>query len=113
MIIIILFLGNIFFYDENNILIKTIVDNGKSQDSNDINQITHRFIKNFKINLQTGLPIEISEYYLDKSCFSEKLLKKAELIYSDQRDIILFHQLVYIFLQKAVWADYYMRMNRA
>ncbi|MBI5345780.1 MAG: hypothetical protein HZB76_01365 [Chlamydiae bacterium] len=82
-----------FFYEYNQdqILVKEISDDGSSENKNDLSNVSFRHIKNFTIKQDSpsmGLPIEIEEAYLDVSSNKTKLLKKEVIRYNAQGEII-------------------------
>ena len=71
-----------FLYDKDNILIEEIVDDGKSWDIGDLEDVTERKIKRYCINSSSGLPDEINEFYYDIKNQSEKLIRRVQLKYN-------------------------------
>lgn len=72
-------------YDSNGSLIKTITDDGLSQNSNDLTNVTYRKITYINPKAECpclGLPEQILEYYLDANTGAEKLLKRKVNTYS-------------------------------
>lgn len=78
-------------YDENSLLIKTIEDDGTSK-SDSLEGVTYRLIREIVPELNEKAhgytqPKIITEFYLDLSTGSEKLLKRIELFYN-QADLV-------------------------
>jgi len=71
-------------YDDDNILIEKIVDDGDSKDPNDVYEVSQRLITRYQINSKTGLPDAITELYYDTDTGYEKQLKRIEYTYSDE-----------------------------
>lgn len=82
---------NFYEYNEDYVLIKEIVDDGTSYDSNDISNITQRQIKIItpkKENPFINMPEIIEEKFIDLIDNTEKLLKKTILTYSNFGKVI-------------------------
>ncbi|MEI6241846.1 MAG: RHS repeat-associated core domain-containing protein [Chlamydiota bacterium] len=77
-----------FFYNEDNLLISEIIDDGNSLDSKNIDSITERQIKRYTLNPSSGLPSEMIELYWDRTEKKEKLIKKVLLKYSPSKEVI-------------------------
>ncbi len=73
------------FYDDDNLIVHEIVDDGSSSESNDIRGVTQRLEKRYERNTGTGLPESISEFYLDLNTQTLNLLKKTKYSYLNQR----------------------------
>lgn len=74
-----------YAYDDNGILIRTIVDDGKSEDPEDINRVTERHITNLQTSKEPvlyGMPEVVEERYLDLVTKEEKVLKQTINHYS-------------------------------
>lgn len=75
-----------YFYDDNDRVIKTIIDDGKSVNSEDINSVTERHITEH-IWQENAVRV-IEERYLDLVTGQEKLLKLLRENYSPQGKLI-------------------------
>jgi RHS repeat-associated protein len=73
------------FYDEDNLLIHEIVDNGCSLEVNDLTGVTQRLQKQIERNELSGLPETIIESYLDPVAKVQRLLKKTKLTYNNNK----------------------------
>ncbi len=69
-----------FVYNDDNILIKTISDDGSELDSNNLKGVTQRFITLITPN-SNNLPESITEYYLDIKSKTKKLHKTTTISY--------------------------------
>lgn len=81
-------LREFFFYDEDNILVHSLKDDGKAQSAEDVSGITHRFITRFVVNEKTGLCNSESHFYLDLNTKQEKLLRRYSYQYNEKREKI-------------------------
>lgn len=75
-------------YDDCNNLVKNIVDDGSSEDINDLSGLTQRTFTNYILRQQAPflhMPEWIEEKYLEKG--EEKLLKSSHLIYDQHGNI--------------------------
>jgi len=68
---------DIFLYDEDNILIAEIKDDGVSLDPNNLSSVSERHIKRYEIHSPVGLPVAMTESYLDLVTHQEVLLRKV------------------------------------
>ncbi len=68
-----------FFYDDDNILIAEITDDGNTEDSNNLSGVSERRIKRYEIDPVRGLVSSMTESYLENG--QEKLLKKIHYQY--------------------------------
>jgi RHS repeat-associated protein len=78
-------------YDEDNILIKEITDDGSSIDKNDFTKVSKRLIKvisPIKDDLNYGMTSSIEESYLDPFSEHQRLFKKEKFFYNENRRII-------------------------
>lgn len=73
------------FYDNDNLLIREILDNGISADSDNKSEVAQRHEKRYERNPASGLPESIIEFYWDPSSKTEKPLKKTKYTYLNQR----------------------------
>jgi RHS repeat-associated protein len=77
-----------FEYNEDRILIRTILDDGTTSDLHDLTGVTQRQIKSIiprKAYPNLGLPEMIEEYYLEQG--EQSLLRKTVLAYNQQGKI--------------------------
>jgi RHS repeat-associated protein len=74
-----------YAYDEDHLLVEEIIDDGASWDVNDVHTVNQRLQKNIKRNSASGLPEIITESYWDPISKTQKLLKKTELTYVNQK----------------------------
>jgi RHS repeat-associated protein len=74
-----------FFYDQDNLLICEMTDDGTSQEVSDLSNVTERHIKRYTLDPDLGLPKRISEFYLDGG--KEVFLRKVELDYGPDRRV--------------------------
>lgn len=65
-----------YYYDLNSLVIREIIDDGKSQDINDLTGVTERHIKYFTYN-NRGLPVQIEHRYLDEN--NKEILERREV----------------------------------
>lgn len=72
------------FYDEDNLLVSEIVDDGSSIKSDDLSDVTQRLEKHMDRNV-SGLPEVIQEFYWDFDTSRLKLLRKTKLTYQNQK----------------------------
>lgn len=79
-----------FEYDDNGVLVKEIVDDGQSEQKDDLACVTERHIKVITPRTQypVGLPKTLKEYYLDLSTHQEVLLKKVEYDHNSQGKVL-------------------------
>lgn len=77
-----------FLYNEDNLLVAEIVDDGSSSDPTCLDTVTVQIIKKFVLDPQSGLPTAITESYLDLPSTNEILLKRVEYTYSPEKQII-------------------------
>lgn len=85
-----------FSYDENNALVKTIIDDGNSADSENLTGVTERHLTTVAYRKEhpgMGLPETIEESVLDLESGKEKLIKRTHNVYSAKEDLI--HQTVF------------------
>ncbi|MEX0962317.1 MAG: RHS repeat-associated core domain-containing protein [Simkaniaceae bacterium] len=73
------------FYNDDNLIIHEIVDNGSSLEPNDIRDVTQRLEKRYERNDVSGLPESLSESYLDLNTQTLKLLRIIKYTYLNQR----------------------------
>lgn len=86
-----IYLREFHLYNEDNILIRRITDNGSSPNKDDLANVTQRTIQIITPRTSSpalGLPEVIEERYLDLSTGQEKLLKKIHQSYSPTAQII-------------------------
>lgn len=76
-----------YVYDEDNLLVQEIIDNGITTELNDLTQVTQRLQKYTERYLDSGLPETITESYWDPLLGQQKLLKKSKLTYLNQKVI--------------------------
>lgn len=74
-----------FFYDQDNLLIKQIIDNGSSNRLEDETGVTQRVIHSYERDPSTGMPIWHIESYLDLQTKQEILLKKRAFFYKNNK----------------------------
>jgi RHS repeat-associated protein len=73
------------FYDEDNLLVHEITDNGVSIEPNDIRNVTQRLQKYTERDAASGLPITITESYWDPISGVQKLLKRTKFTYINHK----------------------------
>lgn len=73
------------FYNDDNLIVHEIVDDGYSSEPNDIKGVTQRLEKRYERNNASGLPESLSEYYLDLKTHTIKPLKTIKYTYLNQR----------------------------
>ncbi len=78
-----------YFYGENQVVIKTISDNGSSPNHNDFSNVTQRLLTYFRptTTVPIGLPESIEERYLDLNTGQEVSLKRTLNEYSKTGNI--------------------------
>ena len=72
-------------YDDDNLVIREIVDDGASSDLDNIGDVTQRIEKQYERNSSTGLPEWLFESYWDPASLSQKPLRKIKYTYLNQR----------------------------
>ncbi len=77
-------------YDQNGLLISLIVDDGITEDKNDLTHVTMRKITKTlnQTEIPIGLPILVDEYYVDLTTGCYHLSKRVKNFYSFQGDLI-------------------------
>lgn len=73
------------FYDDDNLLIHAIVDDGAFSDPNDIRGVTQRLEKRYERTNASGLPALLSESYFDLTTQTLKPLKTIKYTYLNQK----------------------------
>jgi YD repeat-containing protein len=73
------------FYNDDNLIVHEIVDDGSSSEPNDIRGVTQRLEKRYERNNVSGLPESLSESYLDLNTQTLKPLKTIKYTYLNQR----------------------------
>ncbi|HLE19264.1 MAG TPA: hypothetical protein VI728_13375, partial [Syntrophales bacterium] len=81
-------LREFFLYDNDNLLIAEIRDDGSAPDIKDLSSVTERQIKRYERASDTGLPLVVVEASLDISSGKEVLLKRTQLGYSPQNLVV-------------------------
>jgi RHS repeat-associated protein len=84
-------LREFYYYDSNAVLIKSILDDGKTQNAEDLTGVTERHLTYITPKAQTpclGFPEIIQEMYLDLTTGQEKLLSKKVNAYSPEGFLI-------------------------
>ena len=76
------------FYNEDNLLIAEITDDGDSTDPNNLSHVTERQIKRYDLDPSSGLIHTLTESYLDIASHSEIPLKKVIRSYSPENHVI-------------------------
>ncbi|NGX47348.1 MAG: tRNA3(Ser)-specific nuclease WapA [Chlamydiae bacterium] len=76
------------FYNEDNLLICKITDDGTRANSEDLTDVTQRHIKTFELDEQLGLSKAMIESYLDLNTSTEQIFLKHLYTYNDRREII-------------------------
>ena len=76
------------FYNEDNLLIAEITDDGDASDPNDLSHVTQRQIKRYDLDPESGLIRTLIESYLDIASHTEILLKKVVCSYSHEYRVI-------------------------
>ncbi len=69
------------FYNDDNLLVAEITDDGISTDPNDLNGVTERHIKRYELQEPSGLIHSLTEKYLDNASHTEKLLRQTVYSY--------------------------------
>ena len=69
-----------YLYDEDNLLVDEIIDNGTSTKVDNFTDVTQRREKHYDLNPKTGLPEMVTESYWDPKA-RKHLLKKTKLAY--------------------------------
>lgn len=80
-----------YFYNEDNLLVKEIQDDGSSKKTEDLAKVTKRLIKYVLLKKQAPaifFPETIEEKYYDLSSKKERLLKKSFFYYSLRNEVI-------------------------
>ncbi len=70
-----------FLYNEDNILVQEITDDGLSENIYDLSRVTERHIKHYEIHPDKGLPLSVTETYVDFPSGREVQLKKIRYSY--------------------------------
>ena len=79
-------LREFFLYNDDNLLVKTIVDDGTSRSINDLTDMTERKVQAYNLDPETGLPLSMTELYFDQGkkqihlCHGYTYNEKKELI---------------------------------
>ncbi len=81
-------LRDFFIYDDANLLVGEIVDDGESLDRNNLLSVTRRIRKEYILDPTTYLPIEIRETFWDAEKGMERPLGKRRFKYSESRQVI-------------------------
>jgi YD repeat-containing protein len=76
------------FYNEDNLLISEITDDGDSTNPNDLNRVTERQIKHYDLDPASGLIRSLTESYLDMASRAEIPLRKIGYSYSPEHRVI-------------------------
>ncbi len=71
-----------FYYYADSVLTHEILDDGSSQNPNNLSEVSMRHIKEITSHPETNLPHVISEYALDLNTHSKLLLKKQIIHYN-------------------------------
>ena len=79
---------NFYSYNEDNLVVSEIVDDGSAADPNDLSQITFRQIKQHSLDAATGLVKSTTESYLDVKSSREIIHKTTENQYSTAKKVI-------------------------
>lgn len=79
---------NFYHYNDDNLLVAEIVDNGSSAQVDDFSQVTYRQIKKYERDPQSGLIKTAIEAYWDPQSQSERVLKRVEYLYSPENRVI-------------------------
>ncbi|PIS02674.1 MAG: hypothetical protein COT85_01190 [Chlamydiae bacterium CG10_big_fil_rev_8_21_14_0_10_42_34] len=74
-----------FIYDNDNLVIREIIDDGYSSDPNHFEGVTQRLEKRYERDNLSGLPESISESYIDLNTQTLKPLKTIKYTYLNQR----------------------------
>jgi YD repeat-containing protein len=77
-----------FIYNEDNLLIGEIEDDGCSNDLNDFAYVKERRYKRYDLDPSNGMTRSVTETYWDPASGNERLLKKVEYAYSPQNLVI-------------------------
>lgn len=72
-------------YDDDNLVIREIVDDGSSLDLDDVKDVTQRIEKRYERNSSSGLPECLFESYWDPKTQRQKPLRKIKYTYLNQR----------------------------
>lgn len=73
------------FYNDDNLIVHEIVDDGSSLEPNDLGGVTQRLEKRYQRNDTSGLPKSLSESYLDLNTQTLKPLKTVKYTYLNQK----------------------------
>ena len=73
-----------YIYNDENLLIAEILDNGTSLSLNDTSHVTQRLKKTYQLNA-SGLPEMVTESFWDPDTQTENLLKRTQLSYIHQQ----------------------------
>ncbi len=76
-----------FFYNDDNLLVAEVTDDGIATDPNDLNGVTERHIKRYEINEPSGLVHSLTETYLDLATRTEVLLRKTVYTYNAEHRV--------------------------
>ena len=80
-------LREFLFYNEDNLLICKIVDDGTRSDPDILTNVTERKIERFDLDPETGLCQTLTEYYLDLKTLTEKEFRKHQYTYNEKREV--------------------------
>lgn len=96
-----------FEYDINAVLIKEVIDDGSSEDKNNLSDVTERHIKLIQLskNIPIGFPEVIEEKYLNLPSGTEELISKVVNTYSTDGNLV--RQDHYNSLDQFVYASYW------
>ena len=75
-------LREFFFYNNDNLLVAEITDDGSSPNHSDLHNVTTQYIKRHDLDPTSGLPRSLTELYFDLPTRTEKLLKQTHYTYS-------------------------------
>ena len=77
-----------FFYNDDNLLVAEVTDDGIATDPNDLNGVTERHIKRYELNEPSGLIHSLTETYLDPATRAEVLLRKTVYSYNAEHRVV-------------------------
>lgn len=72
-------------YNDDNLVIREIIDDGSSSDSDHVEGVTQRLEKRYERNSDSGLPEWLFESYWDPRTKSQKPLRKIKYTYLNQK----------------------------
>ena len=77
-----------FFYNEDNLLVQEITDDGRSENPFDLSEVTERHIKRYTLDSASGLITSCTQGYVAIRSGQENTLKRTDYTYSPQKRVI-------------------------